>query len=66
MRDIRKTLIVFPFVLSCGSPDAKYADAVAKCELAATCAEAVLCRVNAAIEAGRDPKKTVGHCEGDK
>lgn len=44
----------------CASPEAKYSQALAQCELAPTCAEAVACRAKAAAEAHRT---FTGHCE---
>lgn len=51
-------------LLDCQSPEAKYTKDLSACEAAVTCADAVACRRDAAIKAGRDPNVVVGHCEG--
>lgn len=49
-------------LLACGDKRASFASDVAACELRATCAEAVQCRLDVAKKYNRDPN-TVGHCE---
>jgi hypothetical protein len=50
-------------LLSCESTRARFARDIAVCDLQPTCAGAVECRREVARAYGRDPDKTVGHCE---